>query len=168
MVDMRVGNKPDTFTGTSEHWTGWSFKMRQYISALDEQMHAELLVVDGDPITKRPLSEMTLPTLKRARTLAFILTLFTKDNALEMVAKLEEPTNGFEVWRRFLEEWEPAHRGRFRAMLTSILNYTFPGDRGKALDEWERMIRQYEAQAGDRLQDSIKSAVLSGQVDDVE
>ena len=32
--EAEVGNKPKTFTGETHEWTGWSFKMRQYISRL--------------------------------------------------------------------------------------------------------------------------------------
>ena len=55
--------------------------------------------------------------------------------------------NGFEIWRRFLEEWEAAHRGRYRAMLMQLLQFPFAGDRGQALEEWERLVRQYDAQS---------------------
>ena len=70
-----------------------------------------------------------------------------------------DPANGFEIWRRFLEEWEPAHRRRYRAMLMQLLQFPFTGDRGQALEEWERLVRQYEAQSSDTLQDTIKAAV---------
>ena len=38
LVDHRVGNKPETFAGETHEWEGWSFKMRQYIAALDEEL----------------------------------------------------------------------------------------------------------------------------------
>ena len=53
-----LGNKPETFAGESHEWKGWTFKMRQYIAAVDEELFEKLR-------------------------------------------------------RRFLEEWEPAHRGRY-------------------------------------------------------
>ena len=61
----------------------------------------------------------------------------------------------------FLEEWEPAHKGRYRAMLMQLLQFPFTGDRGQALEEWERLVRQYEAQSSDTLQDTIKAAILA-------
>ena len=33
LVDLRGGNKPETFAGETHEWKGWSFKMRQYIAA---------------------------------------------------------------------------------------------------------------------------------------
>ena len=78
-----------------------------------------------------------------------------------MITKLSDPAIGFEIWRRFLEEWEPAHRGRYRAMLMQLLQFPFAGDRCQAMEEWERLVRQYEAQSSDTLQDTIKAATLA-------
>ena len=43
------------------------------------------------------------------------------------ITKLNDPTNRFKFSKRFLEEWEPAHRGRYRAMLTHLLQSPFCG-----------------------------------------
>ena len=104
---------------------------------------------------------MNEPQTRRARQLAFMLTMHMKDRALQTITKLSDPAVGFEIWRRFLEEWEPAHRGRYRAMLMQLLQFPFLGDRGQALEEWERLVRQYEAQSSDTLQDTIKAATLA-------
>ena len=38
-----------------------------------------------------------------------------------MITRLSNPVNGLEIWRRFLEEWEPVNRDRYRAMLMQLL-----------------------------------------------
>ena len=111
---------------------------------------------------------MSEPQQRRARQLAFILTMHTRDRALQMITKLSDPANEFEIWRRFLEEWEPAHRGRYRAMLMQLLQFPFMGDRGQALEEWDRLVRQYEAQSSETLQDTIKVAILAHNPQDPE
>ena len=162
LVDLRVGNKPETFAGETHEWKGWSFKMRQYIAAVDEELYLELVNVEANPLREMPLAGKNEPQKSRARQLAFMLTMHTKDRALLMITKLSDPANGFEIWKRFLEEWEPAHRGRYRAMLMQLLQFPFVGDRGQALEEWERLVRQYEAQSSDTIQDTtIKAAVLA-------
>ena len=123
--------------------------MRQYIAAVDEELYLELVNVEANPLREMPLAGMNEPQKRRARQLAFMLTMHTKDRALQ------------KIWRRFLEEWEPAHRGRYRAMLMQLLQFPFVGDRGQALEEWERFVRQYEAQSSDTLQDTIKAAILA-------
>ena len=42
------------------------------------------------------------------------------------------------------------------------------GDRDQALEEWERLVRQYEAQSSGTLQDTIKAAILAHNPQDVE
>ena len=168
LVDLRVGNKQETFEGETHVWKSWSFKMRQYIAAVDEELYLELVNVEANPLREIPLASMNEPRKRRARQLALILTMHTKDRALQMLTKLSDSANGFEIWRRFVEEWEPAHRGRYRTMLMQLLQFPFMGDRGQALEEWERIVRQYEAQSSDTLQDTIKAAILAHNPQDPE
>ena len=70
-------------------WKGWSFKMRQYIAAVDEELYFEPVSVEARECASEETS--------------------TKDRAFQMITKLSDPVNGFDIWRRFLEEWEPAH-----------------------------------------------------------
>ena len=137
LVDLRVGTKPETFAGETHEWKGWSFKMRQYIAAVVEELYLEFVSVEANSLLEMPLAVMNEPQKRRARQLAFMLTMHTKDRALQMITKLSGPANGFEIWRRFLEEWEPTHTGRYRAMLMQLLQFPFVGDRGQALEEWE-------------------------------
>ena len=142
--------------------------MRQYTAAVDEELYLELVNVEANPFGEMPLAGMNEPQKRIARQLAFMLTMRTKDRALQMITKLSDPGNGFEIWRRFLEEWEPAHRGRYRAMLMQLLQFPLVGDRGHALEEWERLVRQCEAQSSDTLQDTIKAAILAHNPQDPE
>ena len=94
----------------------------------------QLVDVEANPLRELLMTGMNeAQKKKRGRQLAFMLTMHTKDRALQMITKLSDPTNGFEIWRRFLEEWEPAHRGRCRARLMQFLQFPFAGDRGQAV-----------------------------------
>ena len=130
-------------------------------AAVDEELYLELVNVEANALREMTLVGMNEPQRRRARQLAITLTIHTKDRALQMITKLSDPANGFEIWRRFLEEWEPAHRERYRAMLMQLLQFPFTGDRGQALEKWERLVRQHEAQSSDTLQDTIKAATLA-------
>ena len=79
--------------------------MRLYIAAVDEELYLELVNVGANPLREMPLVGMNEPQKRRARQLAFMLTMHTNDRALQMIKKLSDPANGFEIWRRFLEEW---------------------------------------------------------------
>ena len=48
-------------------------------------------------------------------------------------------------------------------MLMQLLQCPLMGSRGQALEEWERLVRQYEAQSSDTLQDTIKAASTATQ-----
>ena len=98
LVDLRVGNKLETFTGETHEWKGWSFKMRQYISAVDEELYVELVDVEAKASRELPLSAMNEPQKKRARQLAFMLTMHTKNRALQMTTKLSDPTRSGDVF----------------------------------------------------------------------
>ena len=58
-MDLRVGNKPETFAGESHEWKGWSFKMRQYIAAVDEELFEELTDIEANALREVPLTEMS-------------------------------------------------------------------------------------------------------------
>ena len=49
-----------------------------------------------------------------------------------------------------------------------LLQFPFVGDRGQALEEWERLVRQCEAKSSDTLQDTIKAAILAHNPQDPE
>ena len=98
LVDLRVGNKPETFAGETHEWKGWSFKMRQYIAAVDEELYLELLNVEANPLREMPLASVNEHQKRRARQLAFMLTMHTKDRALQMITKLRSSE-----WIRNLE-----------------------------------------------------------------
>ena len=74
--------------------------MRQYIAAVDEELYLELVNVEANPFREMPLAGMNEPQKRIARQLAFMLTMRTKDRALQMITKLSDPGNGFEIWRR--------------------------------------------------------------------
>ena len=53
-------------------------------------------------------------------------------------------------------------------MLMQLLQFPFAGDRGQAVEEWERLARQYEAQSSDTLRDTIKATILAHNPQDAE
>ena len=97
MLDLRVGNKPETFAGETHEWRGWSFKMRQYVAAVDEELYLELVNVEANPLREMPLFGMNEPQKRPVRQLAFMLTMHTKDRALQMITKLSDPANRLEI-----------------------------------------------------------------------
>ena len=148
-VDLRIGNEPETL-------------------AVDEKLCAELADVEANPLGELSLPGMNDARKKRVEHLVFMLMMHTKNRATQTITRLSDPVDGLEIWRRFQEEWERVNRGRYRAMLMQLLQFPFVGDRGQALEEWERPVRQYEAQNVDTLRDTIKAAILAHNPQDSE
>ena len=123
-VDLRTGNELEAL-------------------AVDE-LCAELADVEANPLGELSLPEMNGAQKKRAKQLAFMLTVHTKNRANQMITRLSDPVNGLEIWRRFLEEWEPVNRGRYRAMLMQLLQCPLTGSRGQALEESCTAVRSTE------------------------
>ena len=144
-VDLKIGNEPETL-------------------AVDEKLCAELADVEANLLGELSLPGMSDVRKKRVKQLAFMLMMHTKNRALQMITKLSDPANGFEISRPFLEEWEPMNRGRHRAMLMQLLQRPLTGSRGQALEECECPVRQHEAQN----LDTIKAAMLAHNPQDPE
>ena len=117
--------------------------------AVDEKLCAELKV---NPLGDLSLLGMSDVRKKRVEQLAFMLMMHTKNRAIQMITKLSDPVNG----------------GRERAMLMQLLQCLLTGSRGQPLKEWERLVRQYEAQNVDTLRDTIKAATLAHNPQDSE
>ena len=144
-VDLRIGNEPETL-------------------AVDEKLCAELADVEANPLGDLFLPEMDDAREKRVEQLAFMLVMHTKNRTIQMITRLSDPVNGLEIWRRFLEEWEPVNRGRYRAMLMQLLQCPLTENKGQSLEECERLVRQYEAQ----YLDTIRAAILAHNPQDSE
>ena len=53
--------------------------------------------MEANPLREVPLAGMSEPQKRRARQLPFMLTMHTKDRALQMITKLSDPANEFEI-----------------------------------------------------------------------
>ena len=84
MVDFRLVNKPETITSEAHEWKGWSFQMRQHISAVGEALHVELVNVEANQLRELLMSAMSDAKKKRGRQLTFMLMMHTKDRALQV------------------------------------------------------------------------------------
>ena len=80
---------------------------------------------------------------------------------IQMTTKLSDPMNGLEISSRILEECEQVNRGRNRAK--QPLQCTF-----MMSEEWKGLVRKYEAQNLDTLQDKLKATMLAHNPQDSE
>ena len=67
MVDLKFERSRRRFAGETHEWKGWSFKMRQYTAAVDEELYLELLNVEAFFCEKWFLTIMNEFQRRRAR-----------------------------------------------------------------------------------------------------
>ena len=144
--------------------------MRQYISAVDEELYVELVDVEANPLRELPLAGMN----ERASEETSETAWFHVDDA----HKRSSTPNDHETERS--SEWIRKSGEVFWKSGIRLTERTVPSDAGsccssrsrerevKPLEEWERLVRQYEAQSSDTLQDTIKAAILAHNPQDPE
>ena len=106
LVELRVGIKPETFATEAHEWEDWSFKMRQCVSAVDEALNVEIVDVEANPLRELPWAGMSKTSEETSETACVHV-----DDAHERASTSDDyETWRSGEWRRFLAEWELAHR----------------------------------------------------------
>ena len=84
-------------------------------------------------------------------------------------ARMVEDGNGLELWRNYGEEFEPRIRGRFAAMMRTIMYSQFTAEAVKTdIDKWEKLVSDYEEQSGEVISDNLRQTILSTGVQDTD
>jgi hypothetical protein len=91
-----------------------------------------------------------------------VLSLLTEGEPFDIVRNTRS-NHGMEAWRTMVQRWEPRVPSRFRGMMQAVLypKWDIPGlDATHALSSWEKEVRDYEQQSGDKVSDAIKLGVV--------
>ena len=96
-----------------------------------------------------------------SRALYHVLTMSTKDRALKIIQGTEFGS-GYLAWRKLRKEMQPKCQERYLGMLQQIMQLRFNEESRilEVLQDWERMLQQYEAQSEDTVSDQVKKAIL--------
>ena len=115
MVDTRLLIKPTRFKDGNKDpsaWAEWRFTFENYMACLDEQYSDELTQA-ADQANPIIISASAQPaTHKRAKTLFAVLAGLLTGKDLALCKPEKVPRNGFEVWRRVVQEHEPKSDSR--------------------------------------------------------
>ena len=126
VVDTRVIGKPDQIDGDPMKYTDWSFKLRSYLGAVDQQYQQELTTTET---SSTPRLNATLGSEESALSTQMynILVMTTAGAALDKYhnAGVNEE---LEAWRQFVMEWDPKLRTRYVGLLMNVLGYRFRDD----------------------------------------
>ena len=94
---------------------------------------------------------------------SILVQVLLKGHCATLVLQRQKDMNGFRLWRRLKEEFEPHSESRFHGMLTALLDFTFPQDKNQikaSIVKYELAVDKYEAASSDDFPDRFKKATL--------
>ena len=158
---FRLG-KPAGFKGDEAHFDDWDLKFRAWLGAQDRPIADELNFVKTKE-TEQAWDELTDEQKQRAARVHYALIMLCEDSALRLVRSAGE--NGYEGYRLLCRRYDPQSKSRALSRLNAILSYSFGSKPEELLDKilcWEKMIGDYEKDSKEVLSNSLRSAVLVG------
>jgi len=158
VVDTRMLNKPEEFSGKDSDWPKFSLLLRAYVGAVSPRMY-ELMKIAED--VGRSIDRVDLDPGDDAldTQLYYILTMLTKEAGLDKV-QLVECGEGLALWRLMVMEYEPNWKSRKTAMYQNILNYQIGDDPVVGLDIFDKLVRQYRIATKKEIDDDTRSGVI--------
>ena len=142
LVDTRVIGKPDMYYGEREKWKDWSMILKAYMMAVDPAYVDSFERLEHD-VTPMPNAAMSPRSTKLSVQLYYVLVMLSRAKAQDKLNVVGQG-EGYIAWQRFLADYDPKIRTRRVGMLIQILTATFSGDLAQALDQFDRLIKEYE------------------------
>ena len=158
VVDTRLLNKPEEFSGRDGDWQKFSLLLRAYIGAVSPRMY-ELLKIAEDASMSIDRVDLDPGDDALDTQLYYILTMLTKEAGLDKV-QLVECGEGLALWRLMVMEYEPNWKSRKTAMYQHILNYQIGDDPVAGLDIFDKLVRQYRIATKKEIDDDTRSGVI--------
>ena len=128
----QLTTKPKPFSGKFEDWPVWSERFTATLRRMGYEAFLHQAEQEGVDYLK--LNDVT-PAVKSAAQFICDLLVDTLEGRSMSFMKRREKGNGFETWVRLKIEYEGKQAGRFKAMLTSILNAAWCDEKGNWLDK---------------------------------
>ena len=119
VVDTRVLGRPDKWDGSEKAWPNWSFVMKTYAGAIDEDLSADMTAAE---CSTDAMSNDTMTGERKARSvhLYFVLIMLCTGRALDRIANAP---HGWcmEAWRMLFEAYSPKNNVRLVVMMLEVL-----------------------------------------------
>ena len=164
LIDTRAYGRLRTFSGKEEDWATWSFVARSYLDLLSQQFRDLMLKAETvDSAASISLAGMNQTARTHSWTLFNVLTQSVEGRALSVMMN-SEPGNGLQAWRMMVDAYEPRIGGRYTSMLMGIIGPSWSSVKEteflEALETWEVLIRRYEEQSKETVNDPTRCAVV--------
>ena len=142
VIDTRVLGRPDMYYGEREKWKDWSFVFRVYMMAVDPEYANTFERIERSDVAMYNAS-LSPRTKKLSMQLYYVIAMLSRAKAQDKINVVPEG-EGCVAWQRFLADYDPKVKTRRVGMLLQILRAAFTGDMAQALDQFDRMIKEYE------------------------
>ena len=154
--------KPDAFLGTVGDWERFKFSLSTWSITVDPKLPENL---EACSKLTEELSEvdMTEPSIALSHKLYVILVGLAKLGDVPKMAKQIRDKNGFELWRRMCQTFEPQTTNKPLAWLRILNNPKFPSEEHlwqKGFEDWESEVCLYEAETGKIFDEDNRLAIL--------
>ena len=163
MIDTsKILGKPCSYGGDAAQWKEWRFAFEMWWACLDPQAETLLENAVGCGHVIVPATS-TADAQELGRILYLILAQSLKGRPLELL-KTVSKSNGFEVYRILIQEYEPKTKNRTLGMLQNIMSPLFGKDPTQFMSDlvkWENEIREYSGLSGKTFDDDLKVALVT-------
>ena len=148
VYDIRLFEKPKTFTGVESEFAEFRFKLLAYLDVVDEHFAEEMEVAEGHSgAIAVPTEE---GTARRGRALYALLAGLMTGRGMRILQGVPQ-RNGFEAWRQIVSEFAPRIVQRKLGALQRILSMRLGLETIKEdLMQWELAVREFEELEGKR------------------
>ena len=143
VIDTRMIGKPECFYGERDKFKDWSFLFKAYMSAVNPTYLDAFTRIEQSPV---PMVNAVLSprSVDLSSQLYFILVMMSRGKALDKISTVDAG-DGFEAWRVYAEDYDPRIRTRRVGLLVQILTAKFGGDLSQALDQFDKLIKEYDS-----------------------
>ena len=152
---------PDSFSGEPQDWRDWSLKFKSYMSPLHKgHMGRWMQKVDEERAALATLSVLGESAQPSASSMCSALIATCQGKSLVITEKAG-PSEGLEAWRQLLLKYEARSRQTRVMRLLEVLPYDFKsGEMLDSLENFERLVGQYEKESGKTLDDDLKIGIV--------
>ena len=156
LIDTRAYGCLRTFSGKEEDWATWSFVARSYLDLLSQKCRDLMLRGESvDTAASITLTGMNENARTHSWTLFNVLTQSVEGRALSATMN-SEPGNGLQPWWW----WMPMSRGLVDVTPAHWPQPSWTSELLEALETWEVLIRRYEEQSKETVNDPTRCAVV--------
>ena len=153
LVDTRQLGKPEAFKGDPEAFEDWSFIFEAYMCCVDRRFAAVFERIRFSDVSQLNL-RLNPVEVEMSTQLYYTLVMLLRGRPLDVCHNCGNG-EGFETYRKLYSDSKPRVASRFVGTLTSLLATKFSSDIEQELEQFEKMVRRYDAETGKALDDTM-------------